>query len=91
MEEWILTHGTDLLSPIAVGVAIYWIKTKLKNIDDVPSLVLEMRLVNKQLNKMEAAFERSERHREDFIVLKSEVKSQWKRLDELRESIREKP
>lgn len=89
MIELLKTLSSDHMTTIAVAIVGYALKKKIDSIDKVSILVVELTNIKEKLTKMDIKLDAMNKHREEFIVLKSEVKTQWLRVDELKDRIKE--
>lgn len=89
IEEVVKEVAPHLISPMAVVALGYIIKSKLGKIDQVTAILIKIQNIESTILEMKMRLNESLKHREEFIVLKSEVKSQWIRVDELKEQVRE--
>lgn len=89
LDEVLTKIAPEMVSPIMVMIIGYIIKSKLSNIDQIAGLLVEMKTLKEKLAEFKVEFDKLEKHREEFILLKSEVKTQWIRVDEIKEQIKE--
>lgn len=87
-----------LPAPLAVLFATLWLKGHVKKVDKIDGLevtISDLRNsvsnlksdINGRLSRIEAQLERYEVMRDEFMLTKSEMKTQWNRIDEIRRII----
>ena len=74
---------SPLLSPLTIAFFGWWLKSQLKKIDEISNVLMEIGYIKEKLLELKINQEKMESTREDFIVAKSEMKSQWKKIDDL--------
>jgi predicted nucleic acid-binding Zn-ribbon protein len=78
----------QLISPMAVIAIGYIIKSKLGQIDQISALLVKLQAIEEKISELKVKLDSMDKHREEFIVLKSEVKTQWQRFDELKDRVK---
>lgn len=89
MNDMLIKILPELLSPALVAVVMFWMKSQIKKVDQISQLLVEVHSLKDKMSSVLADLEKVQKQREDFIILKSEVKTQWVRLDELKERVKE--
>lgn len=77
-----------IAGPVSVAVVGYWLKGQLRKVDQIATIVLEMHHIKEKLIELKVELEKLNQAREDFIILRSEVKTQWRKMDELENRMR---
>ena len=81
----------ELVIPGAILLVGYLLKqslfSKLKNIDQVPEILRDIRELSKDQMEIKTQLKNLANFRDEFVVLKSEVKSQWIRVDDNKRTI----
>jgi len=78
----------SVIAPVSVAVVGYWVKSQLKKVEQISTILIELQYVREKQTEIKIEMERFKELREDFILLRSEVKTQWARLDELKERVK---
>ena len=77
----------ELIGPAMIAGIGFWIKSSLNKVEKISDLVIELRHIKEKQTEIKLELERLTKQREEFVLLKSEVKTQWQRLDELRNRV----
>lgn len=86
--ETLQTLAPILSGPAAVVVVGYWVKSQLKKVDQISGLLVQMQHIRDTQIEIKADMKRLNENWENFLVLRSEVKSQWKQIDDIREKVK---
>jgi len=87
-QELLEKLAPQLISPMAVIAIGYIIKSKLGQLDQVTAILMKLQNIEEKVAELKMKLDGMDKHREEFIVLKSEVKTQWQRVDEIREQVK---
>lgn len=89
MTEELIKYLLPVLSgPAGVAVGVWWIKRKIEHIEKIPEILLLLKNLEEKIvefkaeNKLE--LQKLNATRDDFIILKQEVKAQWRHIDDLK-------
>ena len=77
-----------LSSPVGLMLVVWWLKGQLKKLEKINIILLEISYIKEKLLEFKVNQERQEKTREEMIVAKSEMKTQWLRIDEISRLIR---
>jgi hypothetical protein len=69
------------------ALLVYILRKKLDNIDEIPGIKKDVEFIKEKIIENKLEFGKMEKHREEQILLKSEIKAQWRHIDELKEKV----
>lgn len=88
MNDAITQSLIPLLSgPVGVAIMVYLFKRKIERIDEIPKIEKDIQFIKEKLIEIKSEMTKMENHREDQILLKSEVKAQWRHIEELKNQV----
>jgi len=80
---------TILASPVSVAAVGWWIKSNMAKDDQTNSMAMEIKVMQATLARIEAGQKRIETLNDSMIILKNETETQWKRIDEHKERLKD--
>lgn len=66
-----------------MAVIGWWIKGQLNKIDKISEIIVKIENLRERILELKIMIEKLDQTREDVVLLKREVSTQWKRYDEL--------
>lgn len=92
MTEEIIKYILPVLSgPVGVAIGVWWIKRKIEHVEQIPVLINKLDHLTEKIMEMktETKLELTKLNttRDEFILLKQEVKAQWRHIDEIKSQL----
>lgn len=78
-----------IAAPVSVLVVGYWIKTQMRKVDQISTILIDLQYIKEKQVEIKIELNKFNQVRDEQILLKSEVKTQWRRLDEIKERLLE--
>lgn len=78
-DKWVFL----LSSPLSIAVIGWWIKGQLNKIDKISEIIVKIDNLKERILELKIMVEKFDQTKEDVILLKRDVSTQWKRYDEL--------
>lgn len=78
-----------LMTPVSVAVMGWWLSRQLEKVDQISTILNEVKHLQQDQIALRLSVERLSDTRDDVIVLKRDMKSQWVKLDELKKLIQQ--
>lgn len=79
----------ELLPVAAIAASTYWIKSSLRKIDQINILMSDVKSLGEKLGEIKESLNRHEEIRDRFILLEAETKTQWRKIDEVKEVLKD--
>lgn len=82
-------------APLGAVIIYYIAKEKIKKLDkidnienNIQTMIFKLDQLEKEHIKTQTHLDETKKHREEFIILKSEVKAQWRNIDEIKSDLK---
>lgn len=73
-----------LSGPAGMAIMGYWVKSSLTRLESIPTLLLELEHLKHRQAEIRVKLDEFSKLREELIILRSEVKTQWQRIDDIK-------
>lgn len=92
MSDELIKYLLPVLSgPAGVVIGVWWIKRKIENIEKIPEMILILKHLEEKIVEFKAEskleLQKLNTTRDEFILLKQEVKAQWRHIEEIKSQV----
>lgn len=78
-----------IITPLSVALMGWWLSRQLEKVDQISTILNEVKHLQQDQIALRISIERLSDTRDDVIILKRDMKSQWLKMDELKKLIQQ--